>query len=352
MNEIRISVIMPVYNSGKYLKTAVDSILSQSFTHFELLLVDDGSTDGSAERCDEYARQDSRVLVVHQKNGGICNARNTALRMARGEFIAFSDHDDEYLPGLLEASYNRAVKDDADLVKFGKKEFVMYGDKIVRTRQTELRNKKYNADEIRDNYLIFLNNMILDCVWDALFRRSILHKNCIFFDEKYKVGGEDIDFISRFLCHASIFSTINECYYLHYIRRGFSTSSKYNPQKLETAKMLAERITVSMKEIGVDTSKNQINYTYQMMFTYFNGIASLLQNPQCTLPIEEKVKILDSLRSADFLPQWTFAVSVLELWKKSKKYALSFYLYKKRFYKLLLLLASFRQKQVECKKNI
>ena len=86
-NKIKVSVIMPVYNSGEYLKTAVDSILSQSLKEIELILVDDGSTDGSSERCDEYAAKDSRVVVIHQKNGGICNARNAALKMPRGNIL-------------------------------------------------------------------------------------------------------------------------------------------------------------------------------------------------------------------------------------------------------------------------
>ena len=341
---------MPVYNSGRYLTVAIDSILNQSFKDYELILVDDGSTDGSSDECDKYAKIDSRIVVVHQNNGGICNARNAALKIAKGEYIAFSDHDDEYLPGLLEASYNRAVQENADFVKFGKKEYIIYADKIVRTRQTHLYDKSYNVDEIRDGYLLFLNNMILDCVWDALFRRSIIIENNIFFDEKYKVGGEDIDFISRFLIHTSKFSTIEDCYYLHYIRRGFSTSAKYSPLKVEMVKMLAERITLSMQEIGVDIDKNKINYTYQMMFLYFNGIASLLQNPQCSLQMETKIKILDSLRSVDFLPKWTLSVSTKELWKISKKYALSYFLYKHCFYKTLLLLASFRFLQLKYSK--
>ena len=118
INSIKVSVIMPVYNSGEYLKTAVDSILSQSLKEIELILVDDGSTDGSSERCDEYAAKDSRVVVIHQKNGGICNARNAALKIAKGEYIGFSDHDDEYLPGLLEDNYSICVNNNLDFVKF------------------------------------------------------------------------------------------------------------------------------------------------------------------------------------------------------------------------------------------
>ena len=121
-NRIKVSVIMPVYNSGEYLKTAVESILNQSLKEIELILVDDGSTDGSSERCDEYAAKDSRVVVIHQKNGGICNARNVALKIARGEYIGFSDHDDEYLPGLLENAYNRNKYEYYSIYHIEKKE--------------------------------------------------------------------------------------------------------------------------------------------------------------------------------------------------------------------------------------
>lgn len=86
----------------------MDSILSQSLKDIELILVDDGSTDGSSEKCDEYAKQDCRVVVIHQKNGGICNARNAALKIARGEYIGFSDHDDEFIQGCHEAAYSFA----------------------------------------------------------------------------------------------------------------------------------------------------------------------------------------------------------------------------------------------------
>lgn len=352
MDNIRVSVIMPVYNSGVYLETAVDSILNQSFRDFELILVDDGSTDGSSEKCDEYAKKDDRVVVVHQKNGGICNARNSALKIARGEYIGFSDHDDEYLPGLLEAVYNRAIKDNADIVKFEKKEYIIYGSKIVRTRKTHLADKSYNVEQIREKYMLFLNKMVLDCVWDGIFKRSIIIKNHIYFDENYKAGGEDIDFISRFLIHTSIFSTISKCYYYHYIRKGFSTSAKYNPLKIDTAKMLAERITTSMNDIGINIDENKINYTYQMMFTYFNGIASLLQDPKCSLSKKKKIEILDSLRYADFLPQWTFSVTFMDLFKKSKKYSLSYFLYKNKLYKILLFVTKIRIKQVECLKYL
>ncbi|MDD6237531.1 MAG: glycosyltransferase family 2 protein, partial [Clostridiales bacterium] len=115
----KISVIMPVYNSEQFLRMAVDSVLNQTFEDFELIMVDDGSKDQSGAICDEYAQKDARVKVIHQENGGICAARNTGMKAAEGEYLAFIDNDDEYLPNLLEENYALAQEYDADVVKYG-----------------------------------------------------------------------------------------------------------------------------------------------------------------------------------------------------------------------------------------
>lgn len=115
-----ISVIMPVYNSENYLRSAIDSVLNQTFRDFELILIDDGSKDGSGAICDEYGDKDSRVVVVHQENTGLCGARNRGLTMAQGEYLTFIDNDDLYMPTLLEDNYKLAVKHHAGMVKFGR----------------------------------------------------------------------------------------------------------------------------------------------------------------------------------------------------------------------------------------
>ena len=115
MPDIKISIIVPVYNSEKYLPETAQSILKQSFSDFELILVDDGSKDGSGKICDQLAAKDTRIKVIHKTNGGICSARNAGLKEAAGEYIAFCDNDDIYLPGLLEDNYALAKKYDADV---------------------------------------------------------------------------------------------------------------------------------------------------------------------------------------------------------------------------------------------
>ena len=110
-----ISVIVPVYMVESYLHRCVDSILSQTFVDFELILVDDGSPDNCGAICDEYAAKDSRIRVIHQKNGGLSAARNAGLDVAREEYYAFVDGDDWIDPDMYENMYRAIQKGNADL---------------------------------------------------------------------------------------------------------------------------------------------------------------------------------------------------------------------------------------------
>lgn len=112
----KISIVVPVYNAEKYIHRCVDSILSQTFTDFELLLIDDGSPDGSGAICDEYAQKDSRVHAIHKKNGGVSSARQCGIDNAQGEYIIHADPDDWIDSTMLDELYRKAVEDNADMV--------------------------------------------------------------------------------------------------------------------------------------------------------------------------------------------------------------------------------------------
>ena len=160
---------MPVFNSGKYLETAINSVLSQTLNEIELFLIDDGSIDGSSELCDNFALKDKRVKVIHQKNAGICKARNVALNMTHGEYIAFIDHDDEYLLDFLEKAYKVAQEVNADIVKLSKKEIIFREQVVVRERYYQLNSQILEKKDIISSIFYW---------WDIpVQERSILIKS-------------------------------------------------------------------------------------------------------------------------------------------------------------------------------
>ena len=112
----QISIIVPVYNVEPYLHKCIDSILAQTFTDFECILIDDGSPDNCPAICDEYATKDNRIILLHQKNAGVSAARNAGLNIAKGEWIGFVDSDDWIEKNALELLYNKQRETSADII--------------------------------------------------------------------------------------------------------------------------------------------------------------------------------------------------------------------------------------------
>ncbi|WP_443689030.1 glycosyltransferase family 2 protein, partial [Paraprevotella xylaniphila] len=113
-----VSIIMPVYNTGNIITNTLDSILSQSYTNFELIIVDDGSTDTSGHICSTYAAKDKRIRLIRQQNKGICKARNVGIQLAKGKYLAFCDHDDIYHTSLLETTVKYAEDFNLEVIKY------------------------------------------------------------------------------------------------------------------------------------------------------------------------------------------------------------------------------------------
>lgn len=335
-NEIKISVIMPVYNSERFLDTAIESILSQSLKDFEVILIDDGSTDNSPKLCDEYSLRDNRIKVIHQQNSGICKARNNALEIATGEYIAFSDHDDEYIAGFLEHAYNEAKKHDADFVKVGKKEFVIEGKKLLRTKQSCLPYRIYHCEDIRNEYFKLVDSDELDCLWDGLFKKSLIDKYVIRLDEHFKNGGEDIDFIQRFLPLVNTFVTIDKIYYNHYIRKGFSTSAKFNTEKIAAKRRIIDDIKNTMKSLNIDTSLHKCDYTYLLLRQYIAPVCSLYSDKECLLSHNEKIEKIKEIKKEPFYFEFCNQQKLWKILIKSKKYAMLYFLFKYGFYGYIL----------------
>lgn len=182
----KISVIVPVYNVEQYLCRCIDSILAQTFTDFELLLIDDGSRDRSGEICDKYARKDERVRVFHKENGGVCLARNLGLEKAKGEWISFVDGDD-----FLDCDYYcnfLSFHDASDLV--------FTGFQIIESDKKKIVSEKYCQYNRKNNNISNLLSypFMSYTPWGIFIKSQIIQCNKVRFDPNLKVG-EDTNFI-------------------------------------------------------------------------------------------------------------------------------------------------------------
>lgn len=222
--EPMVSVIMPVYNSDRYLSEAVEAVIDQTYKNFELILVDDGSTDGSGKVCDKYAAMDRRVIALHKENGGICSARNAGLRHAGGKYVAFSDNDDAMLPQCLEKAVAVAEETGADAVRF-KRRLIHYTEKGALVCDTNINEKRVYTMRSWSDFCDILNEGAY-AVWAGIYRRDFLERNCIRFDESIKYGYEDHMFTPKILGSASSVAMIPEILYEWHMRDSHSTSAK------------------------------------------------------------------------------------------------------------------------------
>lgn len=188
----KVSVIVPVYNAEKYLRRCIDSILGQTFTDFELLLIDDGSKDSSGRICDEYAEKDGRVRVFHKENGGVSAARNLGLDNANGEWISFVDADD-----WVDAKLYSNILNSYDCKVI---ELVTYSFWTVLNG-----NRRLIHLPVVKNKVEFIKNQMLkgySVVWNVLFRRDFIISKNLRFNQSMKIG-EDFDFLIRSYLNSS-----------------------------------------------------------------------------------------------------------------------------------------------------
>ncbi len=195
---MKISVIVPIYNTEQYLSRCLDSIISQSFTDFELLLIDDGSTDGSGIICDSYADRDRRIRVFHKENGGVSSARNLGIDKAQGEWLYFVDSDDELLPGGLSTLVDN-ISDDVDVTMGGFESIDELGNV---TREA---TKSVNLRLSRKESVITLYRgqgccgyFFLGYTWQRLFRKSLVDRFSLRFDTSIAVK-EDTLFVMQYV---------------------------------------------------------------------------------------------------------------------------------------------------------
>ena len=238
----RVSVIVPVYNAEKYLKRCVDSLLGQTFTDFEVILVDDGSTDGSGKMCDDYARSNPQVCVFHQSNQGVSAARQAGLDAARGEYITFADPDDWVEPLMLESLYHAAKKNNADVV---------ICDFIINSSEKSEHYKQQMPRDLSPDAILrqLMMGELHGSTCNKLYRGTSLKKHNISFPDNISYC-EDLWFNSRLYKNQDIKTSYADRAFYHYDLYSNSSglSRKFSAKSVEDYNAFANFIFNDLDE--------------------------------------------------------------------------------------------------------
>lgn len=226
MNENLVSIIIPVYQAEKYLRNTVESVLAQTYFNWELILVDDGSTDLSGEICDNYSQKDARIKVIHQLNAGQASARNVGINIAKGKYISFLDNDDLFYPDVIRTLVNNIEETDAEISScsyISKNE----NGSVIRTEHSSDLYVWNNFEAMQE----FLSRETMDIyVWTKLYRKTFLDKYLI----RFELGRCDEDFLFNSMAFLYARSTVMQDVPLYlYIVRESSTSRTFPDLQFE-----------------------------------------------------------------------------------------------------------------------
>ncbi len=235
-NNPLISIIIPVYNTEKYLSDCIDSVLSQTYNNFELILVDDGSNDQSGDICDEYAKSDSRVLSIHQENSGVSVARNQGISVANGDYLAFIDSDDIVHRDFLKTLINEIAIKDIDLIicQFTKDESCIKNDNWDRNIKE---GRSYN---IKDATLKMINGGLSWCPFGKLYKTNIIKENALIFDKNIAFNEDMLFNLSYLSLCNGIIMELEDCLYFYRDNPNSSCSKRFD----KNSKNIERKISV------------------------------------------------------------------------------------------------------------
>ena len=306
MDKVKISIVIPVYNAEKYLDACLSSILSQDMHSYEVILVDDGSTDSSPLICNRYSATDSRFRTIHKRNGGVSSARNAGVALAQGEYVMFVDSDDALSPDAL-SSFSAQTQEHPDIVIGG---FNIYQGEIPFGTIIPFESEYYPFAGLSEFFDATMHRCgeLFRGPWAKLYRLSVIRKHSLHFDESLSYA-EDKLFVYQFVNNITSAASVDVPVYEYYRRPGTlsggKTSTRRLDQLLDAVPLYAEAFVALMNKYPGNKALKKVYHNdivccdiMRILRTFFkirtNRLsASLLSELYSFLAIDSRLRIME-----------------------------------------------------------
>lgn len=263
----RVSVIVPVYNVEKYLKKCVNSIIHQTYKNLEIILVDDGSPDRSGALCDHLATKDSRIRVIHKKNGGVSSARNAGIEAATGEYICFVDSDDWLPEKAIGILTHRIQKDGSDLC--------IGAVEIVGIRKSCPWKFQDTCIHIENVYQLLPFEYALKTPWAKLYRTEIIKKERLNFAQGISFG-EDTIFVWSYISSCNCISLVNSTTYCYSVLNATNASKKYYKDMIDWQYLYIKELekAIDRSMLSIHEKRQLVCQAVVKVVLYFGSVYS------------------------------------------------------------------------------
>lgn len=315
MSKTKVSVVIPIYNVRPYLRQCIESVLAQTLQEIEIILVDDGSTDGCEKICDEYAAQDTRIRVIHKKNGGLVSARKAGSAIARGEYIACLDGDDFVEPMIYQTLYEAAVRTNAQIVQCAN--YFTVSEDEGREIFTVIKSPRetYGKKEIRETFYpgLFLRQTFPPSVWSKLFRRDEYVTHIAELDDDISMG-EDMAFSYQMLMQCQRLTVVFPPMYNYRIRNE-SMSRSYRKDLYKSFMLVCDHLSrqTEQEKNPVLTEQAEQLYLFECVRCVLNEL-----NPHSPLRGNELQLFLEQIATQFEPKQWRRFLAMEYRGKKCK----------------------------------
>lgn len=283
------SIVIPVYNAQEYIEKAITSIQCQSFQDYEVICIDDGSTDNSAKILDGFSKKDQRIRIVHCENGGVSRARNTGIDLARGEYLLFMDSDDEYEQNALRILAEKLMSEKPDFLCFGYREVVYKDKQVIKNISKSYGNTEYNQNQIRREGLALISHPLFGSVWSKAYKRSLLQEKNIRMNENLYIG-EDYCFNLDVIQYVHDFQTIEDALYIYKIQNNNSIINRYKKDKFSQMYRMHQIRTEFIQNCLDEKEEKKSAY---IRYNYIRTCMSCFMDysrKECTLSRKEQLK--------------------------------------------------------------